>query len=171
MLEWEMLVYLTRVFQVCARSLHCVPRETGHRSVSQYFGCCSVRVAGQREGSVPVVRPSLRKEGDRPTAFRTTVAVGVQNSTFLFAAGACVPIVECCRNDMTDVGVLHLDTLRNCRWWVVRVGPLLLSYSCRAGYNLSGLARRTRSRACSFRFGRRRRGGSVFSWCGRRRRG
>ena len=35
LLEWEELVYLARVFQVCARSLHCVPRETGHRSVSK----------------------------------------------------------------------------------------------------------------------------------------
>ena len=25
--EWALLVYLTRVFQICARSLYCVPRE------------------------------------------------------------------------------------------------------------------------------------------------
>ena len=103
LLKWEKLVSLTRVFRVCARSLHCVPRETGHRSVSQQLGCCSVRVKDQREGSIPAVRACLRKEGGRPTAFRTTVAVGVQNSTCLFVAGACVPIVERSHNVFTFV--------------------------------------------------------------------
>ena len=169
--EWGMLVYLARVLQVCARSLHCAPPETGHRSMPKKLGCGSVRVKDQREGPVPAMRPCLRKHGDRPTAFSTAVAVGVHNSTCLFVAGASVSIAECCRDDIANAGVLHLDTSRNCRRWVGRVGPILLSWSLRVGCHLSGLGRRTRPCACTLRVGGRRWGAPVFVWCGRRRRG
>ena len=83
LLEREMLVHPARVLQICVRSLHCVPCETGHRSVSKQLGSCSVGVKEEREGSVTVLHPCRRKEGGRPTAFGTTDAVDVQNSTCL----------------------------------------------------------------------------------------
>ena len=83
MLEWEELVYLARVIQVRARGLHCVPRETGHCSVSKQLGCCSVRVKEEREGSVTVLHPCRWEGGGRSTALSITDAVNIQYGTCL----------------------------------------------------------------------------------------
>ena len=80
-LEREMLVYPTRMFQIAQFAPR--PMRDGPSFCVEVTRVPFGLGEEEHEGSVTVLDPCRRKEGDRSTAFSTTDAVDVQN-------GACL---------------------------------------------------------------------------------